>query len=101
MSAPVVHHLQNRVMRRFHQRQAVGATNAKSLQDVGQRRSLVFRYLVRRGVIVQNGSGLFYLDPESEADFRRRRFRFVLIVLGAGLIALAVVALVVLLQGSM
>ena len=101
MSAPVVHHLQNRVMRRFHQRQAVGATNAKTLQDIGQRRSLVFQYLVKRGVIVQNGPGLYYLDPESEADFRRRRFRFVVIVLGVGLIILAIAALAVLLYGNM
>jgi len=85
MTAPVVHHMQNRVMARFHRADAVRPDSARTLEELGQRESLVFKYLCRRGVIVQAGPGRFYLDPVREQEFRRRRFWFVVAVIGIGL----------------
>ena len=101
MGAPETHFLQNRVMRRFHKANAVGPGQAKPLSDVGQRESLVLKYLCFRGVIVRDGPGLYYLDPAGEKDFRRRRFRFTVTVLGVGLVVGALLLVFALIYGNM
>ena len=93
MSAPVIHHFQNRVMGRFHGAGATSPETARKLEEIGQRESLVFKYLCARGVIVQAGGGLYYLDPVGERRFRKRRFRLVATVLGVVLAALATMLL--------
>ena len=79
MSAAVIY--QNRVMRRFHDAGAVGPDRAKTLTEIGQRRSLVFRYLCARGVIAQAGPDSYYLAPAQESLFRKRRLRRAVTVL--------------------
>ena len=92
MSAAVIY--QNRVMRRFHEADALQPGRARTLAELGQRESLVFKYLCLRGVIISAGSGRYYLDPIREQDFRGRRFRFTLMLLGFGLsVAVAALAL--------
>jgi hypothetical protein len=88
MSAPVVHHLQNRCMRRFHDAGAVDADSAKTLSDAGVRDSLVLRYLKSRGVIREGKAGRYYIDSQAERRFRKRRFTFTvtLICIGIGVI---------------
>ena len=90
MSAAVVHHQQNRCMRRFHDAGAVSPGTAATLGHVGVRDSLVLRYLRSRGVIVDAGGERFYLDPDAERRFRQRRFVFVVRVLAVGLIVIVV-----------
>ncbi|MDP4693357.1 MAG: hypothetical protein NWS00_02330 [Opitutales bacterium] len=93
MSAPVVHHQQNRCMRRFNDAGAVSQQQAATLDEIGTGDSPVLRYLQSRGVIVEAGIGRFYLDVEAEQRFRRSRLVFTVTVIAVALAILAVVAL--------
>ncbi|HAU38830.1 MAG TPA: hypothetical protein DCX07_14080 [Phycisphaerales bacterium] len=100
MTAAVIHHSQNRVMKRFHETGAIRPEQAKTPAEIGLRESMVFRALCRRGVIRPVEAGRFYLDPVAETDFRRRRFRFTVTVLGIGLAALLTALVLALIYGS-
>ena len=89
MSAPVIHHLQNRCLRRFHDAGAEDAKSARRLNEMGIADSLVFRYLRFRGVVREAESGQYYLDAEAERNFRRKRFQFTLAVLSFGVVVIA------------
>lgn len=80
-------------MRRFHDAGAVSPATAATLDEVGIRDSMVFRYLRSRGVIVDAGGGRFYLDPDAERKFRQRRFVFTASVLAVGLGVILVLVL--------
>ena len=57
MSAPVIHHFQNRCLRRFHDAGATDATSARPLAEMGISDSLVFRYLRFRGIVCEAEPG--------------------------------------------
>jgi hypothetical protein len=80
MSAPVVHHLQNRCLRRFHDAGATDAKSALLLNEIGIGDSFVFRHLRSRGVLREAEPGRYYVDAEAERSFRCRRRQFTLAV---------------------
>jgi hypothetical protein len=77
-------------MRRFHAAGAISPQTAVSLDQVGIRDSLIFRYLRSRHVIVEAGARRFYIDAVAEAKFRHRRFVFTAVALGIGIVLLLV-----------
>ena len=81
-------------MRRFHEAGADSPETAATLDQVGVRDSLVFRYLRSRGVVVDAGGERFYLDPDAERKFRQRRFAVGVSVLAVGLVVILVLILV-------
>ncbi len=98
MSAPVIHHLQNRCLRRFHDAGATDAKSARLLAELGVGDSLVFRYLRFRGVVREAEPGRYYLDAEAEKNFRLKRFQFTLAVMSCGVVVLAALLIVFVLR---
>ena len=98
MNAPVIHHLQNRCMRRFHDAGATDSNSARLPSEMGIRDSLVFRYLRFRGVLREAESGRYFLDAEAERIFRRKRFQFTLAVMSCGVVVLAALLIVFVLR---
>jgi hypothetical protein len=84
---------QNRYMRRLRDADAVTPDRAVALADIGAGDSVVFRRLVKRGVIVDAGGGRFYLDRERADAFIERRRQFVVWMIVVALIALAIALL--------
>lgn len=83
-------------MKRFHSANATSPGRALPLPDIGVHHSLIVRYLESRGVIKSAGSGRYFIDEQSEREFRQRRFRFTVTVLTVGaLVALAAICAVV------
>ncbi len=81
-----------KILAKFRDLGALSPDSAKSSQDLGFRRSLLFRRMVRTGVLVDCGDGRYYLDETTqERDQHRRRRR------AAWLVAVAIVAMVVVL----
>ena len=87
------YHQQNRCMLRFHGAGAVRPETTSTLDQVGVRDSLVFRYPRSRGVIVDVGGGRFHLDPDAERKFRQRRLVFTASVLAVVLVVIVVLIL--------
>lgn len=69
---------QDRYIRRLRDADAFSADRAVTLGDIRMRRSLVFRGLLRRGVVRQAGEGRYYLDRERTDAFLERRRQGVL-----------------------
>lgn len=81
---------QNRIIRRFVEVRAVSPDTAVPLEDIGCRRSWIFRRLITRGVIVETEDG-YYLDEAAAEKFIRSRNTRILIITGV----LVVIALLV------
>ena len=94
MSAPVIHHFQNRCLRRFHDAGATDATSARPLAEMGISDSLVFRYLRFRGIGCEAEPGEYYLDAQAEKNFRRKRLQFSLAVVSC--VAVVIAAMLIL-----
>ncbi len=88
MSGAAIILQQNRLMRRFADAGATNPATAKVPEDIGCRRSWVFRRMVSRGVFAPVGDGRFFLDVEAADEFRRRRRRTALIFIGVVLLLL-------------
>ena len=89
---------QNRCLRRFEAMAATRPSRAMTLPEVGLRDSLVFRSLLRHGVIAVAPSGRYYLVQTNAQAFlasRRRAALIGLAVAGTALtLGMAVRALV-------
>ena len=77
---------QNQILRRFRKAEATASERAQSLQDLGCRKSVVFRGLVRRGVLVETSGATgerYYLDSERADSFvaTRRKILFVALMI--------------------
>ncbi len=82
-------------MRRFHLADATSCERALPLSVIGVRHSLTVRYLQARGVIRCAGPDRYFIDEPTEHAFRQRRFRFTVIALIVGALAMLAVAYVV------
>ena len=94
MSAPVIHHFQNRCLRRFHDAGATDATSARPLAEIGISDSMVFRYLRFRGIVCEAEPGEYYVDAQAEKNFRRKRLQFSLAVVSC--VAVVIAAMLIL-----
>lgn len=72
---------QNQIIRAFRDAGATFADNAKSLDEVHCRKSLIFRRLVSKGVIVKCDDEKYYIDNRVADSFLTKRRRNVLIAL--------------------
>ena len=79
-------------LRTFHAAFATSPATAKTLGQIGCSDSLVFRGLVRRGVIVACPGERFYLDPGLAREFMARRRRKTVFLVGAGIVLVVVLA---------
>jgi hypothetical protein len=74
---------QNRYMRIFRKAGAVDRGRAKPLDVLGVREKGIFRHMVDRGVFINAGGDLYYMDPNAAEQFiaaRRKRVFFMLIL---------------------
>jgi hypothetical protein len=77
-----------KIVRSFQTREAYSSSTARTIEELGVRHSLIFRRLVRKGVIVESGSGKYYLDKDRLEQYTQIRRKIVFFILLA--IALAV-----------
>ncbi|MGA2361734.1 MAG: hypothetical protein ABSG73_04665 [Candidatus Aminicenantales bacterium] len=81
---------QNQYMRVFRKAEAVDRGRAKPLDVLGVRETGIFRRMMDRGVFINAGGNLYYMDPNAAKEFvaaRRKRVFFMLVL---ALIALLV-----------
>jgi hypothetical protein len=79
---------QNQYMRIFRKAEAVDRGRAKPLDVLGVRETGIFRRMVDKGVFVNAGGNLYYMDPNAAAEFIAARRKRVFILLVLALIAL-------------
>src|SRR4051812_2487395 len=83
-AAAIVVKKQKDIVRAYERAQATDVSRAMAPESIDVRQSLVFKGLIRRGVLVPAGdSGKFYLDIERWAAFRKRRRALVMIFMTA------------------
>jgi hypothetical protein len=73
---------QNGYMRKFRNAGSTDAKQAKPLSELGIRRSGIFRRMANRGVFVETGEDVYYMDPEAADEFVAVRRRRILITIG-------------------
>jgi uncharacterized membrane protein YidH (DUF202 family) len=83
-----------KILRKFRDHRALSAESARSTAYLGLRQSLLFRRLVRSGVLVACGGARFYLDEEAAERDQFRRSQLALWILAA--VMAAVIAVLIL-----
>jgi hypothetical protein len=73
---------QNAYIRKFRKAGATDAKQAKPLSELGIRRSGIFRRMADKGVFVEFGEDVYYMDPEAADEFVAVRRRRILIMIG-------------------
>jgi len=82
---------QNQYMRIFRKAEAMERARAKPLDVLGVRETGIFRRMVDKGVFINAGGDLYYMDQDAAAKFvarRRKRAFFMLILMLIALLAL-------------
>lgn len=82
---------ENQYMRIFRKAEAVDRSRAKPLDILGVRETRIFRRMVDKGIFINAGGNLYYMDKDSAAKFvawRRKRAFFMLILMLIALLAL-------------
>lgn len=92
-TAAIIIAIQNKIIRKFRTTGTTNPKSAKTIEDLGIRHHLLFNKLVRKGVIVQNGSK-YYLDEQRTEEFIRQRRLTMLTVLAIVLVLVALFALI-------
>lgn len=81
---------QKHIIKKLRQSGAFSVDLPKTLQEAGLSDSVVFRKLVRYGVIVHAGSESYFLDERQLMTYRMNRVKWGMIVLFAVLLILSV-----------
>lgn len=81
----------NRIIRTFRRAEATSPQTAKTLEELGCRRSLPFRKLEHRGVLVQVPDGRYYLDEDAAEEFATYRRMLVMVSLAVAMVVIGVV----------
>ncbi len=84
MSGEYVIIVQNKYMRAFRKAGATDRGRAKPLADLGIRESGIFRRMAAKGVFVDAGGGLYYMDENAAAEFlayRRKKSFYALVIM--------------------
>jgi len=89
--AAIIIAMQNRIMNRFMDHNAVSPEQAKTIEDLGLKKNLLFNKLLRRGVLVQTPDERYYIIPEKAAQYKRRRRIIILIVMAVVLAAFGLI----------
>ena len=85
VAAAAVAAKRKRIYNVFRQGNAVTASGAKTLREIGLAESPMFHMLVRRKEIVKVDADRYYLDEEAVASARKRRIMIIvgLILMGS------------------
>ena len=94
VAAAAVAAKRRKILGKFRGLGALSAESARSFQDLGLRRSLIFRRMVSAGVLVGCGDDRYYLDENAEERDRHRRQRRAGWILAA--VTLAVIVFLIL-----
>ena len=70
-----------KIVRSMQTHEAFSASTAKTPEELGVRYGLIFRRLVRKGVIIETGSGKYYFDRNRYEQYNQMRRKFALLVL--------------------
>ena len=82
--------IQRRLVRKFREACATVPKQATTLQELGIRRSFVFKRMVRKGIFCLVGEDRYYLDEEaSERHFRRAKIG-IFVAVGVVLVVLLI-----------
>ena len=81
---------QKHIIKKLRQSGAFSVDLSKTLQDLELSDSVVFRKLVRYGVIVHAGSKSYFLDERQFLKYRMNRVKWGMVVLFAVLLILSV-----------
>ena len=73
VAAAAIARKRRKILETFQEAGALSAEDAKSHEELGLRRSVIFRRLVRTGVLVDCGGELYYLDEEAAARAHHMR----------------------------
>ncbi len=79
-----------KIVRSFQTREAYSSATARTIEELGIRHSLIFRRLVRKGVIVESGSGKYYLDKDRLEQYTQIRRKIGFFILLAIVLALLI-----------
>jgi len=90
IAAAAVNLRRRRILGKFRALGALSADSARSREDLGTRRSLIFRRMEKLGVLIDRGDEHYYLDENAEERERHRRQRRATWILAA--VTVAVVA---------
>ena len=82
--------LERKMVRRFQEAGAVSRSTTKSLDEIGAAEDSSFKRFQRRGVIVEDSSGKWFLDERAWVDLRRRRLITVAAIVLVGGVAAAI-----------
>ena len=83
MSGEYIVIIQNKYMRTFRKAGATDRSRAKPLADLGIRARGIFRRMVDKGVFVDAGGGLYYMNEDAAHEFvvlRRKRALYALVL---------------------
>lgn len=89
-TAVVVAASTNRIIRTFRRAGATSPQTAKTLEELGCRRSLPFRKLERRGVLVEVPDERYYLDEDAAEEFATYRRMIFLVSLAVAMVVIGI-----------
>lgn len=91
MSAAVIIHRQNKIIRAFREAEAFDANHAKTFEELNLRGNLARRTLINHEILIETSPDRFYLNA-ANADALPRK-RMIRIAIACGIIALALIVL--------
>lgn len=78
-----------KIVRNFQTHKAYSSDTARTTDELGVRRNLIFRRLVGKGVIIESGPDKYYIDRdrlEQHVQLRRKIALFVLLAIALALL---------------
>jgi len=91
--APMIIAKTRRIILRFQNADATSPRNARTLEELNLRHGLIFRRLLRKGVIVEASPQRYYLNRENLFEYneiRRSRIKVLLLVIAVIIIIAAI-----------
>ena len=79
-----------KIVRSFQTREAFSSSSARTKEELGVRHNLIFRRLVRKGVIIESGPGKYYLDRNRLEQYLQLRRKILLFILLAMVLAILI-----------
>jgi predicted transcriptional regulator len=79
-----------KIVRLFQTHEAYSSSTARTTEELGVRHNLIFRRLVRKGVIIESGSGKYYLYKDRLEQYTQMRRKIALFILLAIALALLI-----------
>ncbi len=83
----------HRIIRHFQDNKATSAEKARSIKDLKIRRNLIFRRLIREGIVKSTQDDKYYLDLKAFESVSAQKRRFVIFLLFIMLIAFLIIFL--------